>query len=117
MIPLAFLFSVTVIYMQDKSANLLSIGAVDFGIIVDSSTIIVENIYRHVTAPNADRIAAADRPDHRRVVARSSGAFSIPPHHHRRLHSAVLDDRPGGACSVRWRTHTPSRSQAPCSCR
>ena len=55
MIPLALLFSVTVLYLQDKSANLLSIGAVDFGIIVDSSTIIVENIYRHVTAPNADR--------------------------------------------------------------
>src|SRR5205807_9255721 len=34
---------------------LLSIGAVDFGIIVDSSTIIVENIYRHITAPGADR--------------------------------------------------------------
>ncbi len=55
MIPLALLFSVTVLFLQDKSANLLSIGAVDFGIIVDSSTIIVENIYRHVTAPNADR--------------------------------------------------------------
>ena len=44
-----------VLYVQDKSANLLSIGAVDFGIIVDSSTIIVENIYRHITAPGADR--------------------------------------------------------------
>ena len=55
MIPLALLFSVTVIYVQGKSANLLSIGAVDFGIIVDSSTIIVENIYRHVTAHDADR--------------------------------------------------------------
>ncbi len=55
MIPLALLFSVTVLFLQGKSANLLSIGAVDFGIIVDSSTIIVENIYRHVTAPNADR--------------------------------------------------------------
>ena len=44
MIPLALLFSVTVLYMQGKSANLLSIGAVDFGIIVDSSVIIVENI-------------------------------------------------------------------------
>jgi len=55
MIPLALLFSITVLYVQDKSANLLSIGAVDFGIIVDSSTIIVENIYRHITAPNADR--------------------------------------------------------------
>jgi heavy metal efflux system protein len=54
-IPLSLLFSVTVLYMQGKSANLLSIGAVDFGIIVDSSVIIVENIYRHVTARGADR--------------------------------------------------------------
>src|SRR5262249_25299801 len=42
-------------YEHGKSASELSIGAVDFGIIVDSSTIIVENIYRHITAPNADR--------------------------------------------------------------
>ena len=54
-IPLALLFSVTVLYIQGESANLLSIGAVDFGIIVDSSVIIVENIYRHVTAHGADR--------------------------------------------------------------
>jgi heavy metal efflux system protein len=55
MIPLALLFSVTVMYLQGKSANLLSIGAVDFGIIVDSSVIIVENVFRHITAKNADR--------------------------------------------------------------
>ena len=55
MIPLALFFSITVLYVQGKSANLLSIGAVDFGIIVDSSTIIVENIYRHITAPGVDR--------------------------------------------------------------
>jgi cobalt-zinc-cadmium resistance protein CzcA len=55
MIPLALLFSVSVLYLQGKSANLLSIGAVDFGIIVDSSVIIVENIYRHITARDADR--------------------------------------------------------------
>ena len=55
MIPLSLLFSVTVLYTQGKSANLLSIGAVDFGIIVDSSVIIVENIYRHITAHGANR--------------------------------------------------------------
>ncbi|MHC5537566.1 efflux RND transporter permease subunit, partial [Singulisphaera rosea] len=55
MIPLALLFSVAVLFAQGKSANLLSIGAVDFGIIVDSSVIIVENIYRHITARTADR--------------------------------------------------------------
>ncbi len=54
-IPLAILFSISVLYFQEKSANLLSIGAIDFGIIVDSSVIIVENIYRHVTARGADR--------------------------------------------------------------
>ncbi|MEO6808240.1 MAG: efflux RND transporter permease subunit [Isosphaeraceae bacterium] len=54
-IPLALLFAVTVLYLQGKSANLLSIGAVDFGIIVDSSVIIVEAIYRHITAHGADR--------------------------------------------------------------
>ncbi len=53
-IPLAILFSVSVLYMQGQSANLLSIGAIDFGIIVDSSVIIVENIYRHITARGAD---------------------------------------------------------------
>jgi cobalt-zinc-cadmium resistance protein CzcA len=68
MIPLALLFSVTVLYMQGKSANLLSIGAVDFGIIVDSSTIIVENIYRHITARGADR----SRPLIDRIIEASS---------------------------------------------
>src|SRR5262249_12308847 len=68
MIPLALLFSVTVLYIQGKSANLLSIGAVDFGIIVDSSVIIVENIYRHVAAHDADRT----RPMIDRIIDASS---------------------------------------------
>ncbi len=55
MIPLSLLFSISMLYLQGKSANLLSIGAVDFGIIVDSSVIIVENVYRHITAPGSDR--------------------------------------------------------------
>ncbi|WP_422922995.1 efflux RND transporter permease subunit [Singulisphaera sp. PoT] len=55
MIPMALLFAVSVLFLQGKSANLLSIGAVDFGIIVDSSVIIVENIYRHLTSHEADR--------------------------------------------------------------
>jgi cobalt-zinc-cadmium resistance protein CzcA len=54
-VPLALLFAFSVLYLRGKSANLLSIGAVDFGIIVDSSVIIVENIYRHLSGGmNAD---------------------------------------------------------------
>jgi heavy metal efflux system protein len=54
-IPLALLFAFSVLFLRGKSANLLSMGAVDFGIIVDSSVIMVENIYRHLAAgDNAD---------------------------------------------------------------
>jgi cobalt-zinc-cadmium resistance protein CzcA len=49
-IPLALLFAFSVLFLRGQSANLLSIGAVDFGIIVDSSVIMVENIYRHLSA-------------------------------------------------------------------
>ncbi|MGC3972078.1 MAG: efflux RND transporter permease subunit [Pirellulales bacterium] len=49
-VPLALLVAFGMLYMRGRSANLLSIGAVDFGIIVDSSVIIVENIYRHLTS-------------------------------------------------------------------
>jgi cobalt-zinc-cadmium resistance protein CzcA len=55
-IPLALLFAFFVLFVRGKSANLLSIGAVDFGIIVDSSVIMVENIYRHLASgENSDR--------------------------------------------------------------
>ena len=49
-IPLALLFAFAVLFLRGKSANLLSIGAVDFGIIVDSTVILVESIYRHLTS-------------------------------------------------------------------
>jgi cobalt-zinc-cadmium resistance protein CzcA len=53
-IPLALLFAFTMLFLRGRSANLLSIGAVDFGIIVDSSVIMVENIYRHLSARDAE---------------------------------------------------------------
>jgi cobalt-zinc-cadmium resistance protein CzcA len=49
-IPLALLFAFSMLYLRGKSANLLSIGAVDFGIIVDSSVVVVENIYRNLAS-------------------------------------------------------------------
>jgi len=49
-IPLALMFAFSLLFLRGKSANLLSIGAVDFGIIVDSSVIMVENIYRHLAS-------------------------------------------------------------------
>src|SRR6185369_9174708 len=49
-VPLALLVAFSMLYLRGRSANLLSIGAVDFGIIVDSSVIVVENIYRHIAS-------------------------------------------------------------------
>lgn len=60
-IPLALLFAFTVLYLRGKSANLLSIGAVDFGIVVDSSVIVVDNIYRHLTSPHESGQTIAQR--------------------------------------------------------
>jgi heavy metal efflux system protein len=45
-IPFALLFAVILLVLRGESANLLSVGAVDFGIIVDSAVILVENIFR-----------------------------------------------------------------------
>jgi cobalt-zinc-cadmium resistance protein CzcA len=49
-IPLALLFAFICLHVQDVSANLLSIGAVDFGILVDGAVVMVENIFRQVAA-------------------------------------------------------------------
>jgi cobalt-zinc-cadmium resistance protein CzcA len=66
-IPLALLFAFSMLFVRGKSANLLSIGAVDFGIIVDSSVIMVENIYRHLTSGEF-----ADLPLRQRILRSAS---------------------------------------------
>jgi len=47
-IPLALLFSFIFLHAHDVAANLLSIGAIDFGIIIDGTLVMVENIYREL---------------------------------------------------------------------
>ena len=49
-IPLALLFAFICLDIQNASANLLSIGAVDFGILVDGAVVMVENIFRRMSA-------------------------------------------------------------------
>ena len=71
-IPLALLFAFVCLDLQNASANLLSIGAVDFGILVDAAVVMVENIFRQVAARRgtalniktiiAEAAAEVDRP-------------------------------------------------------
>jgi cobalt-zinc-cadmium resistance protein CzcA len=54
-IPFALFFATILLVIQHESANLLSIGAVDFGIIVDSAVILMENIFRTFQRPREER--------------------------------------------------------------
>jgi cobalt-zinc-cadmium resistance protein CzcA len=47
-IPVALLLAVIITVLRGESANLLSIGAIDLGIIVDATVILVENVFRHL---------------------------------------------------------------------
>lgn len=55
-IPFALAFAVLILTLQGESANLLSVGALDFGLVVDASVIMVENVFRHMV----DRARAID---------------------------------------------------------
>ena len=47
-IPFALAFAVLILTLQGESANLLSVGALDFGLVVDASVILIENVFRHM---------------------------------------------------------------------
>ena len=70
-IPFALSFAIGLMVLRGDSANLLSVGAIDFGLVVDASVIMVENIFRHL----------AESAESRRVggaaiqLARSGGMF------------------------------------------
>jgi cobalt-zinc-cadmium resistance protein CzcA len=56
-IPFALFFSIIILIIRGEDANLLSVGAVDFGIIVDAAVILVENVYRNFQATPAQQQA------------------------------------------------------------
>jgi heavy metal efflux system protein len=50
-IPLALCGAFTLMHATNTPANLISLGAIDFGIIIDTTVIVMENIERHLTTP------------------------------------------------------------------
>jgi len=51
-IPFALLFSASCLKLKGIPANLLSLGALDFGMVVDGAVVMVENIVRHLSHPD-----------------------------------------------------------------
>jgi len=70
-IPFALTFAIAIMILRGESANLLSVGAIDFGLIVDASVIMVENIFRHLSE-SADARRTGSPLMH---VVRGSGVF------------------------------------------
>jgi heavy metal efflux system protein len=60
-IPFALVFAIILLVIRGESANLLSLGAVDFGIIVDSAVILVENIFRNFQKSPEERQSLLQR--------------------------------------------------------
>ena len=58
-IPFALFFAVIILVLRGESANLLSVGAIDFGLIVDATVIMVEAIFRRLSQTTA--LSAAER--------------------------------------------------------
>jgi cobalt-zinc-cadmium resistance protein CzcA len=76
-IPFALSFAVLIMVLTGESANLLSVGAIDFGLVVDASVIMVENIFRHLAQPPELRFARSAALHRARPVEGLHGKFAV----------------------------------------
>jgi cobalt-zinc-cadmium resistance protein CzcA len=60
-IPFALLFASICLDLRHISANLLSLGALDFGMVVDGAVVMIENIVRHLNREETDQPTPLDR--------------------------------------------------------
>jgi len=71
-IPLTMLFTITGMVERNISGNLMSLGALDFGLIVDGAVIIVENCIRRLAEEQKHRARLLTRPERFEVVTEAA---------------------------------------------
>jgi heavy metal efflux system protein len=76
-IPFALFFAIIIMLIRGESANLLSVGAIDFGLIVDATIIMMENIYRHLSQKPDERFAYSNIVNRSRVEVGLRGRFAV----------------------------------------
>ena len=76
-IPFALSFAIALMVLRGESANLLSVGAIDFGLVVDATVIMVENIFRHLGHASVRQGLGATTLDTIRVPDGFRGKFAI----------------------------------------
>jgi cobalt-zinc-cadmium resistance protein CzcA len=74
-IPFALFFAIGIIIIRGDSANLLSVGAIDFGLIVDATVIMVESIYRHLAERPSTQLAPAQLSKQHRISSALAAIF------------------------------------------
>ena len=76
-IPFALAFAIGLMLLRGESANLLSVGAIDFGLIVDATVIMVENIFRRLSQPPSERFSRSAAVHRTRGTAEFRGKFAV----------------------------------------
>ena len=76
-IPFALFFAVALLVLQGESANLLSVGAIDFGLVVDATVIMVESIFRGLSEHGSGRAPGTHHSFSDKLAAISDAAFSV----------------------------------------
>jgi cobalt-zinc-cadmium resistance protein CzcA len=77
-IPLAFLFAITGMNRFGISGNLMSLGAIDFGLIIDGAVVIVENIVRQLGAKQHQLMRKLSTEERLHVVVAASKQVGTP---------------------------------------
>src|SRR5271168_1800358 len=76
-IPFALAFAIGLMLIRGESANLLSVGAIDFGLVVDATVIMVENIFRRLSQPPSQRFMHSPLVHRVRSAAELHGKFAV----------------------------------------
>ena len=109
-IPLSFLFAITGMNRCGISGNLMSLGAVDFGLIIDGAVVMVENIVRQLGERQHHLGRVLTPRNAARTVLRAAKQVGQPDvlrraHHHARLSARSSPHAASrGKCSARWRS-------------
>ena len=89
-IPFALTFAIALMILRGESANLLSVGAIDFGLIVDASVIMVENIFRHLSESTDARKTGAPLMHFVRGSSVFRGKFAVIANAATEVNQAIL---------------------------
>ena len=104
-IPFALLFALLLMYLTDIPIGLLSVGAIDFGIIVDGAVIMAENIARRLGGSGRERTRQSV---HKTILgggpgSRAAGVLLRADDHRWRTCRCCRWRASRGCCSARWR--------------